>query len=182
MRRWGALAGLALVIATAGAAAPGAASSASASPALTAQVTALIDGVRRKAAALPASDEGWKSLAPEVERLVALAESEVAGGRLYTALERLADANRYVGGASFSFAHPEMNTDLDRFTAGWSAADRDLKAGEAAWRAGSWKKSPAAVRGVAEIEYGQVRPLYMASRDYAVADSPASGTHYVGQA
>ncbi len=182
MRTRGALAGLALVVATAGAAALDAAPSASTSPALAVQVTALIDGVRRKAAALPATDEGWKSLGPEVDRLVTLSQSEVDAGRLYTALERLADANRYLGGAAFSITHPEMVTDLDRFTAGWSDADRDLKAGEAAWRAGSWKKTPAAVRGVAEMEYGQVRPLYRASRDYAVADSPASGTHYVGQA
>src|SRR5262245_49030116 len=188
-----ALAGLAILLLTLPGAGPAAAagpSAAATTPAassaatdpLAPQVKALIEALRRKAAPLPATDEEWKSLGPEVERLATLAETEVAAGRLYTALERLADANRYLGGAAYKIAHPDMSTSLDRFNAGWSAADADLKAGAAAWKAGAWKNTPAAVRGIAEIEFGQVGPLYRASRDYAAADSPAAGPHYVGQA
>ena len=174
------MAGLAILLL----AGPEAALSATSAPVdpLAAQVKGLIDALRRKAAPLPATDEEWKGLGPEVERIAALAESEVAAGRLFTALERLADANRYLGGAAYKLAHPEMSTSLDRFNEGWSAADRELTASEAAWKSGTWKNTPAAVRGIAEIEYGQVRVLYRASRDYAAADSPSAGPHYVGQA
>lgn len=141
-----------------------------------------IDALRRKAAAMPESDEEWKDLGPFVELLLNLAEREATAGRLYAALERVADANRYLGGAAFRIGHPEMAASLDRFTEGWSAADRELSAGEAAWKTGSWDRIPAALRGLAEIEYSQARHLYSASRDYGVADGPASGTHYVGQA
>ena len=146
------------------------------------QVKALLESIRHRAAAQPADDEEWKAIGPEVDRLLGMADAEVAGGRAYTALERMADANRYLGGAGYRITHAAMAGDLDRFTEGWGAADADLKAGEAAWSAASFAKTPAAVRGLAEMEYGQVRHLYQASRDYAVADSPASGTHYVGQA
>lgn len=161
---------------------PASAASSPAPIAPAAQVTGLIAALRARAATLPEADEEWKSLRPEIDRLLGLADGEVAAGRLYTALERLADANRYVGGTAFRVAHPEMVASLDRFTEGWSAADRELTRDESGWSAATWKRTPAAVRGVAEIEYGQARHLYRASRDYAVADSPASGTHYVGEA
>jgi len=141
-----------------------------------------IGALRLEAAAQPGSDEEWKDLGPFVALLLDLAEREATAGRTYTALERVADANRYLGGAAFRIGHPEMAASLDGFTEGWSAADRDLSKSEAAWRAGSWERTPAAVRGIAEIEYSQARHLYSASRDYGVADGPAAGTHYLGEA
>ncbi|HKQ97147.1 MAG TPA: hypothetical protein VJV75_04660, partial [Candidatus Polarisedimenticolia bacterium] len=152
------------------------------SAALAARVTAKVDALASRATALPETDADWKGLKPEVDRLLGMVRNEIAAGRVYAGLERLADANRYLGGTAYRITHPAMSKDLDGFMAGWSAAEAGMTAGEKAWRAASWSRIPAAVRGLAEIEFGQSRHLYQAARDYAAADAPSSGAHYVGEA
>lgn len=172
-----------LEAATAGAAgAPAASTLPAADQVLAARVTSKVDALAARAAGLPETDADWKGLKPEVERLLGMVRNELAAGRVYAGLERLADANRYLGGSAYRIEHPDMSKDLDRFMAGWSAADGGMTADEKAWRAASWKRIPAAVRGLAEIEFGQSRHLYQAARDYAAADAPSSGAHYVGEA
>jgi len=171
---------LAMVPARAGAG-PATAATAAA-PAAQEQLAGEVARLRRVAAGVPGDDEDWKALRPDVERLLATADTEITAGRLYYGTERLGDARRLVMAVAYRAGRPGAAHDMEQFMAAWRDTDADLAADEARLKAGGWRGSPAAIRALGESAFGQARVLYRAARDYAAADSPASALHNVGEA
>src|SRR5213075_2797453 len=59
---------------------PAAPTKPAAAPGPASEISAKIEALRSESATLPESDEGWKSLKPDVDRLLALSASEVEAG------------------------------------------------------------------------------------------------------
>jgi len=151
-------------------------------PAAREQMADELTRLRRVAAGLPVDDEIWKMLRPDVERLLAAADTEMAAGRLYYGAERLGEARRAIMAMEYCVARPQAARDMEPFMTAWRDTDADMTAEEARLKAGGWRGSPAAIRALGEAALGQARPLYHAAREYAAADGPSSGLYNVGEA
>jgi hypothetical protein len=177
-----ATAGAAATPATPSAAPAARPAAATARPAAPEQLAGEVARLRRVAAGIPGDDEAWEALRPGVERLLAAADKEIAAGRLYYGAERLGEARQPLLAVAYRTARPEAGRDMERFMAAWREADAVLTADEGRLKTGGWRGSPAAIRALGESASGQARHLYRAARDYAAADGPVSGLHYVGEA
>lgn len=130
-----------------------------------------------------ATDEGWKSIQPTAQPIIAKAAGAVSQGRRYYALHLLAAvrymlaAERYVQGTPAG-----SREQLDALEAEWKKTGAELQPVLDAARLPPTPGVPAAARAIAEASYSEVRPYYEASLEYARATVADSGYFYLGAA
>ena len=107
----------------------------------------------------------------------------LAAGRLYSALERLGQAENLLQGARYTVENAgAIQESLPAFEAEWGKASLELAALDKSARQRDWSNSPAGIRAMSETAQGRTLPLLEGGRGFATATKPKDGLFYVGQA
>ncbi len=131
----------------------------------------------------PISDPDLKSLAPMIADSLKSASDALNTGQLYLALEKLGQAEDLLQGARVAADKSEVEKGgLPAFESRWGNASIKLTALEKDAHARDWKKSPLAIRALAEAAQTRAIPLLEGGRGFATANGPKDGLFYVGQA
>lgn len=144
------------------------------------QIEQELSRVERAARTASIPKEYWDEGKPRVLSGLASARRDLEANRLYLALEEFLAASMDLRALEFLAANWEAaKKGMPAFEAEWSRADLELRDLEQRYRGGNWASMPAALRALAEGSFGQARPLYQASRGFAMT-SPDTGFYYLG--
>lgn len=104
---------------------------------------------------------------------------DVASGRTYLALRKLAIYQEMVASSAFWYSNEPAAKDPARFESLWERTGAELRPGALS---GAFEHKSAAVRAHVEIALNRIEPHYRASRLYARAGEQAGGLFYLGSA
>jgi hypothetical protein len=124
-------------------------------------------------AAKPDWDKGWKEAKPDIARGLKASQDSLAAGRVFVALEQLADSWVNFAVTESMLDNPDaVKQGLPGFEAEWSKADAYMKLREQRYEEGRKNSLPLAVRAIAETNAAESRTYYSSSRAYAIASPP----------
>jgi hypothetical protein len=147
------------------------------------QIKKQLGKLQHEADSAPRSDVAWKQLGPSALLALNRAHSSLAAGRLYAALDDMSVAWKQLAGYGAIAENPAVQQQgMQAFEAAWRRLNGTLTDDERRYDAGSWDKSPAVVRALAETAEASVQPMYTASRSYAGITEPVFGLVYLGYA
>jgi hypothetical protein len=127
------------------------------------------------------TDSLWTDAKGAIETNLKDAQSAIAAGRRWFALERLSQARQSFVATHFALQHPDERKDLAAFEREWTRFGARL--GSAAPTPASLETvRPAALRALAEVALPQVRMNYDAGLEYGRNTQPEYGLYYVGVA
>ena len=151
------------------------------SPAGNEPVTRAIAEAAAMFAAETSTDQLWTDAKAAIDSNLKEAQSAMAAGRRWLALERLAQARQALLATRFALRHPAERADLAAFEREWTRLGATL--GSAAPPAARLDTiHPAALRALAEVAMPQVRINYDAGLEYGRNTQPEYGLYYVGVA
>jgi hypothetical protein len=131
-----------------------------------------ISRISRAIQAKPDSDKDWKEAKSGIINSLESARESLAAGRLFVALENLADAwVNLVAAESMLGKQEAVKQGLPGFEAEWGKADTNLKLWERRYEEGQKNSVPLAVRAIAETNSVESRRYYYTSRAFANASS-----------
>ena len=149
----------------------------------TSQVKSEIARLEQSVKDRPIADPDLKSLAPMIADSLKSASDALNTGQLYLALEKLGQAEDLLQGARVAADKTDVEKGgLPAFESRWGNASIKLTALEKDAHARDWKKSPLAIRALAEAAQTRAIPLLEGGRGFATANGPKNGLFYVGQA
>jgi hypothetical protein len=109
------------------------------------------------------------------------ADDLLKAGSIYLSLDRLVQAEDLLNGARSGTDRAEaVKSGMPAFEAEWAKSSRMVAVLNQ--RKGRWKKSPAALRALAETARGRTIPLLDGGRGFATATQPKDGLIYLGEA
>jgi hypothetical protein len=136
------------------------------------QMEAQIGRISSAIQAKPDSDKEWKEAKPDIVNALKDARESMDAGRLFLALENLADAWVNLEVAESMLGKPEVvKQGMPGFEAEWRKADGELKVWERRYEGVRKNAAPLAVRAIAEANSAESRRYYSSSRAYANASS-----------
>jgi hypothetical protein len=159
--------------------AAGAALAAAARQAPSDPIAEAVASVVAAVAAETSSDQLWIDNKAGIEAALKDAQTALAAGRRWFALERLGQARQAYLATRFALQHPTERKDLAALERTWQALGATL--GAAAPQPPPFEPAtPAAARGLAEVALAQVRINYDAGLEYGRNTQPEFGLYYVG--
>src|SRR4051812_45497388 len=130
-----------------------------------------IDQAAKASSAAP----GMADIAAPLQASLRAADEALQSGRIYLALEKLAQAADLFEGAQEMAAKADSVTSVPAFEAEWKVAGQDLAALSHQVHTTNWSRSPAAVRALSEASLGRSLPLLDGGRGFAIATGPHDG-------
>jgi hypothetical protein len=146
------------------------------------QIAAEIQRIAREWKA--ASDDPFiKNVAGSSQASLKAADDSLRSGRIYLALESLAQAVDLLNGAQVVVEKTAtVGSGMPAFESEWGKASQRLAALTRQVRARKWDGSPAALRALSETSLGKSAPLLDGGRGFALANGPKDGLFYLGEA
>jgi hypothetical protein len=159
-------------------AAPGA-SAQDASSRIKAEIARLQQSLKEK----PITNPDFPNLNSAIGDQLKDSAAALAAGRLYSALERLGQAENLLQGARYTDENAgAINESLPAFEAQWGKTSLELAALDKSARQRDWSHTLAGVRAISEAAQGRTLPLLEGGRGFATATKPKDGLFYTGQA
>jgi len=102
---------------------------------------------------------------------------------LFLSLESLGQAEDLAGGIRAIVDMPPLaKSDLPAFESEWGAVSQRLTRLDKEAHGRKWENTPVAIRALSEAAQGRAIPLLEGARGFAIANGPADGLFYMGQA
>jgi hypothetical protein len=131
----------------------------------------------------PITSPAFPEISGTIQNSLSSADSALAAGLPYAALEKLGQANDLLQGVRLAVAQADtVKAGLPAFEAEWNKANLQLISSGAKARERGWSKSTLAFRAISETSQARVMPLLEGGRGFAVATHPQDGLFYVGEA
>lgn len=131
----------------------------------------------------PITSPAFPEISGNIQNSLGSADSALAAGLPYAALEKLGQANDLLQGVRLVVAKSDaVKGGLPAFEAEWTKANLELTSADTTARERSWNKSLLAFRAISETAQARVMPLLEGGRGFAVATHPQDGLFYVGEA
>lgn len=147
------------------------------------QIAAEIQRIEREWKTASPSDPFLKSVGSSVQAALKAADDSLRAGRVYLALESLAQAVDLLHGAQeVSEKTAAMANGMPAFESEWGKTGNQVAALSKQVRARKWDGAPAALRALAETSLGRSVPLLDGGRGFAIANGPKDGLFYLGEA
>jgi hypothetical protein len=144
------------------------------------------DEIRRVEGAwsqIPTADATVKSLGPVLQASLKAATEAQQAGRLYLALEKLAQAQGLLEGArAIVEKTAAVKSGMPAFEAEWQKANARVADLSREIRSKQPAGAPAGLRALSETSLGRSVPLLDGSRGFATATGPGDGLFYLGEA
>jgi hypothetical protein len=149
----------------------------------TAKIAKEIERIERAWKEAPPPGSGMDGLMSGSQASLKSAREALDAGRIYVALERLAQAEDLLGGFREVAGKTEAVTSgLPAFEVEWSKANSAVAGLSRDARGANWNNAPAALRAISETSLGRSVPLLDGGRGFATALAPKDGLFYLGEA
>ena len=146
------------------------------------QIAAEIQRIEREWKTASPSDPFLKSVGSSVQAALKAADDSLRAGRVYLALESLAQAADLLHGAQEVSEKTSAMNGMPAFESEWGKTSQQVAALSKQVRARKWDGAPAALRALAETSLGRSVPLLDGGRGFAIANGPKDGLFYLGEA
>jgi hypothetical protein len=147
------------------------------------RIKAEIERVQQSLKEKPITNPDFPNLNSAIGDQLRDSAAALTAGRLYSALERLGQAENLLQGARFADENAgAINESLPAFETEWGKASLELAALDKSARQRDWGHALAGVRAISEASQGRTLPLLEGGRGFATATKPKDGLFYVGQA
>jgi hypothetical protein len=131
----------------------------------------------------PVSDPNFAEVGNMVIAALQASTQASDAGYFYLSLENLGRAESLAGGVrAMVDKAPVAKSGLPAFESEWGAASLRLDALGKEAHARKWDTAPLGIRALSEAAQGKAVPLLDGARGFAVANGPADGLFYMGQA
>ena len=147
------------------------------------QIKAEIARLQQSLKEKPISNPAFPEASGRIQNSLRDADSALAAGLPYAALEKLGQASDLLHGVRETIDKADaVKAGLPAFEKEWSKANLELTSTDSKARERSWSKSPAASRAISETAQTRVMPLLEGGRGFANSTKPEDGLFYVGEA
>ena len=131
----------------------------------------------------PVTDPNFAQVGDTVSAALQASVQSSDAHHFYFSLESLGQAEDLVGGIRALVDKPPLvKSDLPAFESEWGTVSLRLTSLDKEAHGRTWENAPAAVRALAEAAQGRALPLLDGARGFAIANGPADGLFYMGQA
>ena len=145
------------------------------------QVQREVAKMRKALNAKSDTDPGWKDLKPNISFFLGNAETALAAGQNYLALEQFIKASSIFNAKEYADQHYTPQSGLEGFESQWKRVSAEVSSFDNTARNRQWAKFPVAVRALSESAAGKVDILLHAGEAYAKVTTPETGYYYLGQ-
>lgn len=129
------------------------------------------------------TDEDWAGIRQTVEPLLQKADEAIANGQRYYALHILGSVRYMLAARRYLDSVPaDSRTQLTVLDSEWKKAGKTINPVLEGKGLPTLEGQPAAVRAVAEVSLGEIRPYYEASLEYGRNTVADAGLFYIGSA